>query len=136
MVLYLQIAKIAYIKFINQITKQHVQDATFIGTNLQPIQVNELCDRGYVCICFFFFLEIRFLCVALDVLELTPQNRLGSNSEIPLPLSPQFLERHALPPPGCILFLLKDSCLFCGYECFAYRHVCVAHACSNNRSQK
>jgi hypothetical protein len=52
----------------------------------------------------FVFLETGFLCIALAVLELTLKNRLASNSEIHLPLTPKcWNERHA-PLPGLWLF--------------------------------
>ena len=46
------------------------------------------------CVVFFswfllFFSETGFLCVALAVLELTPQTRLAPNPEILLPLPPK-----------------------------------------------
>ena len=37
----------------------------------------------------FWFLETRFLCVALTLLEFTLPTRLALNSEIYLPLSPE-----------------------------------------------
>jgi hypothetical protein len=38
---------------------------------------------------FIWFFETVFLCIALDVLELTLYTRLASNSEIHLPLPPE-----------------------------------------------
>lgn len=64
------------------------------------------CVTEYVFICFFFS-EIWFLC---------SPGCLGTHSLEQAASASSVMERHASPPPGCILFLLKDSCLFLEYE--------------------
>jgi hypothetical protein len=65
-----------------------------------------IVNKAWVFVCcwllfgFWFFSETGFLCIALDVLELTLWTRLASNSEIRLPLPSKCWEMRAPPKLG------------------------------------
>lgn len=63
---------------------------------LKMLKRNDIFDHKTVFIlfrvsaCFVVFFEIRFLCISLAILELTLYIGLDSNSEIYLPLPPEY----------------------------------------------
>jgi hypothetical protein len=72
---------------------------------LQPFQ-KLLKILFYFQVNLIFFFEVGFLYVALAILGLALQTRLTSDSEICLPLPPEYwTQKHALPCPAIFSFL-------------------------------